>query len=256
MEAKLIFLGTADAVSYPGHENSFFILKDDQDAILVDCSASPLRRLEEAGVDFNQISDLIITHFHPDHVSGLATLIMEMWLLKREADFHIHGSEHSISRAIQMLELFGYSDWNGIYPVHFHPLPLEERVPVLERGKFKIWSSPVKHMIPTIGIRVNYGDDEFSIAYSSDTKPVSEMERLAEGADVLIHEAAGTTHFHSTPTQAGEVAARAGAKSLYLIHYPPESEINEAATLEEVKKTFSGKVCLAQDLMEIPFKRE
>jgi ribonuclease Z len=256
MNAKLVFLGTADAVSYPDHENSFFVLADNEVAILVDCSARPLRRLEDAGVDFHLLSDLIITHFHPDHVSGLATLIMEMWLLNRKKPLTIHGCDHAISRAIQMLELFGWQDWNGIYPVQFNSLPLEERIPVLERGNFKIWSSPVKHMIPTIGIRVEYGDELFVAAYSSDTKPVPEMERLAAGADVLIHEAAGTTHFHSTPSQAGEIAARAGVKSLYLTHYPPESKLNEQATLDQAKKTFSGKVYLAQDLMEIPFRRE
>ncbi len=73
--AKLVFLGTASAVAYEGHENSFLVLKGEESSILIDCAARRLMRLKEAGIDYNDLSDLIITHFHPDHVSGLAKLI-------------------------------------------------------------------------------------------------------------------------------------------------------------------------------------
>jgi len=87
--AKLIFLGTASAVAYKGHENTFLVLKGEESSILVDCSSRPVVRLKEAGIDYNDLSDLIITHFHPDHVSGLAILIMDMWILGSFMDQHI-----------------------------------------------------------------------------------------------------------------------------------------------------------------------
>ena len=255
MSAKLIFLGTASAVSYPGHENAFMVIKGEARSVLIDCSAIPLRRLGDAGVDFNHLSDLIITHFHPDHVSGLATLIMEMWIKGRTKEFHIHGCEHAISRAMQLLELFGWKDWGGMYPVYFHTLPLEELTLVLDGDDFKVWSSPGEHLIPSIGIRVEDQESEFTLAYTSDTEPIPEMERLAKGVDVLIHEAAGNAPFHSSPSQAGEVAANADAKALYLIHYPETFANNPETALEDAKKTFTGKVYLAEDLMEIDFIR-
>jgi ribonuclease Z len=254
--AKLIFLGTASAVAYQGHENSFLVLQGEDSSILVDCSTRPVMRLKEAGIDHNDLSDLIITHFHPDHVSGLATLIMDMWILGREKDFHIHGCEHAISRAIKLMDLFGWQEWSDLYPVHFHTLPLDELAPVLENQEFKILSSPVKHMIPTLGIRVEYRGGEFVIAYSSDTSPVPETVKLAADADVLIHEAAGTTFHHSTASQAGEIASQAGVKDLYLIHYPSAEMISPDFTFSEAKKTFPGNVYLAEDLMEIEFKGE
>ena len=255
MSAKLIFLGTASAVSYPGHENSYMVIKGEERSILIDCSTMPLLRLSDAGVDYNLVSDLIITHFHPDHVSGLATLIMEMWIKGRSNEFHIHGCEHAISRAMQMLELFGWKDWKGMYPVYFHSLPLEELTLVLDGDDFKIWSSPGKHLIPSIGIRVEDQKSNFTLAYTSDTEPIPEMERLAEGVDVLVHEAAGNAPFHSSPSQAGEVAAKAGVKALYLTHYPQNYADNPETPLKDAKKTFPGKVYLAEDLMEIDFIR-
>lgn len=254
--AKLIFLGTASAVAYQGHENTFLALQGEESSILVDCSSRPVMRLKDAGIDYNDLSDLIITHFHPDHISGLATLIMDMWILGREKEFHIHGIEHAITRAKKMMDLFGWQDWTGIYPVHFHTLPEEELALVLDNREFKILSSPVQHMIPTIGIRIEYGDGEFVAAYSSDTSPVPETVKLAADADVLIHEATGSTLHHSTASQAGEIALQAGVKALYLIHYPPAEMISPDSTLSEAQKTFPGDVYLAEDFMEIEFKGE
>ena len=252
--AKLIFLATASAVAYPGHENSFLVLKGEESSILVDCSSRPVMRLKDAGIDYNDLSDLIITHFHPDHVSGLATLIMDMWILGREKEFHIYGCDHAITRAAKLMDLFGWEDWTGIYPVHFHTLPDEELSLVIQTKEFKILSSPVHHMIPTIGIRIEYKGGRFVIAYSSDTLPVPETVRLAAEADVLIHEATGSTFHHSTATQAGEIASQAGVKELYLTHYPSAEKIDPATTLGDAKKTFPGKVFLAEDFMEIEFK--
>lgn len=254
--ANLIFLGTASAVAYQGHENSFLVIKGDESSILVDCSSRPVMRLKDAGIDHNDLSDLIITHFHPDHVSGLATLIMDMWILGRQKEFHIHGCDHAITRAIKMMDLFGWQEWTDIYPVHFHTLPDEELAPVLENREFKVFSSPVQHMIPTIGIRIDYMDGEFVIAYSSDTSAVPETIRLAADADVLIHEATGTTFHHSTASQAGEIASQAGVNVLYLTHYPSAKYIDPESTLSEAKKTFPGSVFLAEDFMEIEFKGE
>jgi len=100
-----------------------------------------------------------------------------------------------------MMDLFGWQDWTDIYPVHFHTLPEEELAPVLENQDFRIFSSPVKHMIPTIGIRIEYRGGEFVAAYSSDTSPVPQTVKLAADADVLIHEAAKYPHIHDQYSQ-------------------------------------------------------
>ncbi len=251
--AKLIFLGTASAVSEEGHENSFFAIQGEKTSFLVDCSIKPVRRLREVGIDFKDLSALIITHFHPDHVGGLGNLLMDMWILGRKSELAIYGSEHSLSRAKTMMDLFDWESWGGMYPVSFHELPQDELVEVLETEEFRVLSSPVKHMIPTLGLRVEFKPGDFVLAYSSDTAPVEATVRLAEGADVLIHEAAGEGDFHSSAAEAGEIAARAGVKTLYLTHYSRRGESRTEKLVLEAKKTFSGNVILAEDLMEIPF---
>jgi len=252
---KLVFLGTASAVAYEGHENSFFVIDGESSAVLIDCAARSLRRLQESELKLDNLNDLIITHFHPDHVSGLPNLLMNMWLLGRENEFNIHGNPHSISRAQKMMGLFEWETWAGMYPVNFHIITGSEMSPVLETPDFRILSSPMEHMIPTMGLRIDYRRGEYILAYSSDTNPIEETVRLAEGADVLIHEAAGAADGHSTAAEAGEIAARAGVRTLYLIHYSLRGETTAERLLAEAKKTFPGKVVLAEDLMAVDLKR-
>ena len=80
---KLIILGTSNAIPGENHENSHMVLVGEQRTVLIDCPNSPIMRFQKAGVDINNLSDLILTHFHPDHVSGVPQLLMNLWLMGR-----------------------------------------------------------------------------------------------------------------------------------------------------------------------------
>ena len=66
--------------------------------VLVDCVSNPILRLEKAGLDFNDLTDLILTHFHPDHVSGVPLLLMDMWLMGRRKPLNVYGLHHTLDR--------------------------------------------------------------------------------------------------------------------------------------------------------------
>ena len=245
--SRITFLGTASAVPSASHHNAHFVLESGQRMVLVDCSGNPIVRFAEAGIDPMKLTDVILTHFHPDHVSGLPLLLMDLWLMGREQPLTIHGLQDDLDRMQKMMALFEWENWTEFFPVAFHDLVSEENTPVLMDAEITILASPVCHMIPAIGLRMEL--PEGVVSYSTDTGPCESVIRLGMDANVLIHEAAGSAKGHTSAAEAGEAAAQAGVETLVLIHYPPDANPVELAT--EAGMAFSGTVVVAEDLMAL-----
>ncbi len=250
--AKLIILGSSNAIADKAHENTHMVLAGEKRTVLIDCVNNPLLRLQDAGVDFNSLTDLILTHFHPDHVSGVPLLLMDMWLMGRRAPLNIYGLHHTLDRVEAMMISYDWGSWPDFFPVSFCRLPMQERTSVLDVEEFSIVASPVQHMIPAIGLRVEFKRPGKALAYSCDTQPCPQVVRLAEGADVLIHEAAGALFGHSSAAQAGEDARQAEVGELILIHYPT-GRFASGDPVAEAQTQFPGPVRLATDFMVIEF---
>lgn len=99
------------------------------------------------------------------------------------------------------------------------------------------------------------------VVYTGDTRVTDSVIKLAENADILIHEATFSEEeventkeaFHSTTKQAALVAKRANVGTLYLIHFSQrytESDILEAEAREVFEETY-----VAEDLMRVKVKK-
>lgn len=249
--AELILLGTSNAIPDEYHDNTHMALAGKDRLVLIDCVNNELLRFKKSGLQVHALTDILLTHFHPDHVNGLPALLMNLWLLGRRRSLTLHGLAPTMRKARAMMELFEWQSWPQLYPVSFTDLPPQELAVVLECPEFRILSSPVCHLIPNIGLRMESLESGRVIAYSCDTAPCPQVVQLAQGADVLIHEASGAYEGHSTPRQAGEIATQAGAKELILIHYPTGQEEQEE-WLRQAQTSFSGTVQLAYDYQRLP----
>ena len=247
---KLIVLGASNAIPSQASENTHLLVIGREHTILVDCASNPIVRLEQAGVDFNRLTDIVITHFHPDHVSGVPLLLMDMWLMGRTQPLNIYGLHYTMDRLEDLMGFYNWGDWPNFFSVGFYRLPTTEMAHVLESEEFKIHSSPVHHMIPTIGLRVECKEPGKIMAYSCDTEPCEQTVRLADGADLLIHEAGGASFGHSSAEQAGEIATKAEVGKLILIHYPT-GRFAKGDLASEAGKTYKGEVVIAKDFMTI-----
>jgi ribonuclease Z len=250
---RLIFLGTSNAIASQHHENTHMILVGQERTLLIDCTGNPIARVQRYGIHLaDQLSDLLLTHFHADHVSGAALLLQTAWLIGRKASLNLYGLSFTLERMREMLDLFNWEDWPDAYPIVFHTIPEVEHAPVFKCNEFRVFTSPVHHLIPNIAVRVEFPASGRAFAYSSDTAPCDEVARLAQGVDVLIHESNGVHPGHSSAEQAGEIARRAGTKSLYLIHYPTLNS-DPRPLIGEARRAFEGPVYLAEDFMELEF---
>lgn len=247
---KVIILGSAYAVPDTGHDNTHLLIQAGKTNVLVDCASSPVQRLQKAGVNLAEINQIFFTHFHPDHVAGAPLLFMVMWLQGRSTPLHLYGLDITLQKIRQNLELYDYHTWPGMFPLVFHSLSEVDRYPAFEDENLRITTSPVRHLIPTIGLRVDFDRSGKSIMYTCDTEPCPAVVSLASKVDVLLHEAAGNARGHSSPQQAAEDARAAEVLSLVLIHYD-YNHPNLAEMVEQARQIFPGEVSLAQDFMQI-----
>lgn len=244
--ARLTILGSAAAVSDATHDNTHLLLQGDRGStILIDCGSNPLPKLAQMGVGANDLTALILTHFHPDHVSGLMIMLMQLWLRERRKPLPIYGLHHCLQRAEEVMRAAMWETWPTFFDVQFRVVPEREGMPVLEDDDFQITAWPTAHYIPTIGLRVAIKPDGRVLSYTSDTAPLPSLKHLAQSAALLVHEATGETPGHSSAAQAGQTATAAEVERLVLIHYDvrrsPEELIGEAQT------TYSGPIEVAQD---------
>lgn len=249
--AQLTILGSAAAVPDAFHENTYMVLEGENSSILIDCAGSPLQRLQRAGVALESLQALIITHHHPDHIYGVPALFLGLWLSGRQ-ELQVFGSPDCVERIPAMMDLLEWQEWPTPLPVSFHRVEMREGYPVLDSEDFEITASPVKHLIPTIGLRVVSKKTGGVLAYSSDTEPCESLFRLASGADILVHESTGPYPGHSTSAQAGIMARRCGVKKLVLIHFTVSPEALDNM-LKAAQAEFDGQVELAREFAVYPF---
>ena len=72
---RLVLLGTGMPFPDPRRRGPAQVVDAGGALMLVDCGASALHRLVEAGLDGRRIRQIAITHLHSDHVTGIADLL-------------------------------------------------------------------------------------------------------------------------------------------------------------------------------------
>lgn len=202
-------------------------------SLLVDCGGDALQRWQAVGGALRDVAGLILTHRHPDHISGLPLLMEKLWLSDHEGDLPICGYPATLDQATRCMEAFApvTTGWEGMLELVPHEVESEPGAAVWTDAPWHITSAPVSHGdTPTFGLRVEH-ERGAVVAYSCDTAPCDAVVELARDADMLIHEANGAGPGHSSMVEAADIARAAGVDRLVLVHLPPglKQELLEAA---------------------------
>lgn len=229
----LYLLGTGAAVSDPHRTTTMLAVSDGASTIAVDCGGDLVQRLLAAGLDLDTLDAVVLTHEHPDHVSGFPLVMEKLWLAGRRHPLPVYGPKTALSQARRIFEQFNTSGWDGLPEIQWHEVELEPGAEVLSSDAWTVTASPVEHSVPTIGLRFESANGR-TVAYSCDTAPSERVVELAREVDVLVHEATGhTPGVHASAEEAAEIAARAGAGRLLLVHLPPglsDDDLGDART--------------------------
>lgn len=233
--ATLHLLGTGAALSGPDRTTTMLAFAGDRSVVVVDCGGDVVQRLLAAGIDLDRISALVLTHEHPDHVGGFPLFMEKIWLAGRRRPVAVCGPGSALTQARRIFAAFDTSGWEGLPDIDWRTIPLAEGERVYGDDEWRITGAPGTHGVPVMAIRVEDLRGGGVAAYSADTSRSDSVARLAQGADILVHEATGDFRGHTSPQDAAHVALQAGAGRLVLVHLPPDTP---AQQLAEARSSF------------------
>lgn len=217
---NLTILGSSAMFATVERAASGYLLELGDSSIWLDAGGGTWRNLLQY-VDYRAVDGVILSHRHPDHT-------------------------------IDVFQAFHARRYGGPEPLD--PIPLwapQETIDCLvaftDNLKETFDMSPVgdgdtidaagatisfvkmAHPPYTVGLRVER--DGQTLAYSADTGADADFDALARDADLFVCEATFQDsdepwEGHLRASQAGAIAARAGAKRLVLTHLPAERDLN------------------------------
>ena len=222
--------------------------------LLFDSGPGTMRRLLEAGTTIFDLDYICYSHFHPDHSAELVPLIFAT----KYPDGDRRQSPLTILAGRGLTDFFAglqavYGSWIELAPGLLKFLEFDNTAKDSKKfSGFSIETAPVKHNPESVAYRIASTDGS-AVVYSGDTDFSENLIELAKDADLLICESAMPDSLqvkgHLTPSMAGDIATRAGVRKLMLTHFYPDCE--NVDITRQCRKTYSGPLLLAQDLMRI-----
>jgi ribonuclease Z len=218
-------LGTGASISDPHRTTTMLAFSDAAagSTLAVDCGGDLVQRLLAAEIPLGTLDALVVTHAHPDHVSGFPLFMEKVWLSEREQALPVCGIENALAQTRRSWDAFApvHADWD-VPPIDWRTVAHAPDTTLWDGAPWHVTAAPVDHGdMPNIGLRVEHRPSGSVAAYSCDTAPCEAVVTLARGADLLVHEANGVGDTHSTAAEAASIARHANAEALLLVHLPP-----------------------------------
>jgi ribonuclease BN (tRNA processing enzyme) len=185
---RIRFLGTGDAFGSGGRLQTCILAESTSGSCLIDCGASSLIALKQAGVAPNDIDTILITHLHGDHFGGLPFFILDEQFSNRTDPLIIAGPPGIMSRNTEAMEVLfpGSSGARRKFEVKYQELTDGVAASV---GRVQVTAFEVVHPsgAPSYALRVELGGRV--ITYSGDTEWTDRLVPAASGADIFVCEA-------------------------------------------------------------------
>lgn len=219
---KLTILGSGTTVPTKQRYPSCYLVEHDNTRILLDCGPLSMARLIENGIDLHSIDAVVITHFHPDHFSGLlpfvhARFVDDLYKEREHRELTVIGP-HSLKARWEKLRSVFWMERET------YPLTLKERsAPAHDRVKiFTFFTFPVRHVswFHSIGIRIMGGDKVISYTGDLGFEQDEKFHQSLLNSDILLIEAASArpSRTHLTAKDAVVFGRQAMAKKIVLTH--------------------------------------
>lgn len=275
----ITLLGTGTPIPDPNRAGPATLVQAGGEHYLVDAGRGVLMRLAAAGVPVGQLTAVLVTHLHSDHITDLLDVITSRWVTTFEpTPLRIVGPPGTQEVIDHLLAALGPDICYRM--AHHEDLTEGPRVEVIETdgsgtdpvalgGAVTITTAPTEHKPadPSIGFRFEH--DGASVVAAGDTVPCAGLDRLCTNAGALVHTVIrkdiianvpiqrmqDTLDYHSSPAEAAETATRNGVATLVLTHYlPPIPPGGEEEWRALAAEHFAGRIELGDDLHQIQIR--
>lgn len=245
--------------------------KGDQHLVL-ECSQGMAERLEAIGEDPDKITQLAISHAHPDHcalpqflqTAFCATFSRESFSWEDKQAYpqlSLFAPPHIIAH-LALLNRFHFEETvtseggSGLaFPV-IEPFPMGRQTVRVLAGGARLESFRVHHgfgKVDALAFRLTLPGGKI-ICYSGDSGFCYGLQEAALNADLFICEASARIgdeksageYGHLSPEQCGLIALGSGVKKLVLTHYSG-ADTPEAMQVAVRNSDFTGEVVIATD---------
>jgi len=247
---KLTVLGSGTAVPHPRRSSSAHWLEADGGTLLLDISGPAIHRMAEENLDWANLDAVWVSHFHLDHVGGLAPFLFGT---KHAPQTQARRKPLTIFGPRGTEKLLRRFDEAADYKLFTQPFPLEVRE-LAPRTEFDIFDSlrgetfSTPHTSESLALRLT-ATDGTTFVYTSDTGFTEALAGFARAADLFLMEC---SFFRSKPVRthleledAMRLARLSGARRVMLAHLYPEWDGLDIA--DEARKFWDGEVIEARD---------
>ncbi|WNG85812.1 ribonuclease Z [Mycobacterium sp. ITM-2016-00317] len=272
---EVTLLGTGSPIPDARRAGPSTLVRAGGQTFLVDCGRGVLQRTAAVGLGADQITALLLTHLHSDHITDLGDVLITRWVSNFAPDLPPlpiigpPGTAEVVDHVLWSLRLdIGYR------MAHHADLTEPPQVEVEEvtagvvwgRDEVRVSVGPTNHrpVAPTICFRVEHHGA--SVVLAGDTVPCVGLDELAAGAGALVHTVVRPDLIHALPVQrirdicgyhssveeAAETATRAGVGILILTHYVPALQPGQEDEWRALAATkFDRQIELGDDLHRV-----
>lgn len=211
-------LGTSGMLPLPGRWLTSCMTRYNGSSLLIDCGEGTQIAIKEKGWSFNPIDIICFTHYHADHISGLAGLLLTIGNSDRTEPITLIGPK-GLKRVVSALRTIAPE-----LPYELKFIELSEQTEHLKIKGYEITAFKVQHAVTCYGYSINIPRiGKFDVEKARNLNiPQKLWNKLQHGATI---EQDGVTY---TPDMVvGE--ARKGIKVTYCTDSRPVKSISENA---------------------------